>query len=739
MSLLDLVVFLFLALIFTIHLVDVVQSKRDSTGLPLCKLDANSYLLPKAFVVEKCYIPVSRSYLYSKYNAAFVLSGGDAVSNGVVGETMSFSLYACHLETPSQNSSLWIEDEVVQFPIPLHNHTELCESTDFYFLARAFSEHSIELASVVKIPRSCEWEISFKPAFTGPYSLEVVNTWINGAIEPNREACEKAEKNKYWVGTSDGNIPFHLQRGPPWMECCDRCQLYESCKYWTMNYTKDDTRHLQCYLYSSATGLKSISPSDQEDPNHVYFLSGIRKSEETQIYVGGSLMRQSSENTLHCKKQGQVINSPLNFTVAESTTSGSTTLAYKNAFAHAVNSNRETNICSSGDVKDGLWVKLIDSSRCISDCDFANAPPVCDEGTSNEYIWEALSKSRLISTNLLLDGIRYTSHYYHNESMSNLYCVGFKEHHTISLKSYAPSRELNCSFWNANFNSSKLLRNAGIDHLYSMKQPWQVFPQCNLQGSAKHNPITQYAMARFYSPYFEWASKSDSGCVYKHYSYGAARKCLKNARISNILLRGDSVMNGFRREMMWYLKTEKKAEPSISIDETLEIEHDALSCGFAFLMEPFDISNCIESFKKIRKNSLTNVPNLENNTAIMLNFDLQHMIWHYKVQVLEERASLFFKLFKEEKVKGYFKNTTFVFFNGMADHTFREPFCTTQRSQKISQIMGDLARSAGWLVLDAFNMTLLRPDGSQDGMHYGDPINYMFTQVFINMLCNQNK
>ena len=163
-------------------------------------------------------------------------------------------------------------------------------------------------------------------------------------------------------------------------------------------------------------------------------------------------------------------------------------------------------------------------------------------------------------------------------------------------------------------------------------------------------------------------------------------------------------------------------------------------CPFSFIMDHSKIYQCIESFKQLAGYELpyNNLVNYVNNSVGILNFDIQHLLWHHTIEEVLNNTNMFFKLFREEKDKGYFKNTTFIFFNGMADHSFREPFCTTQRSQKLSQFMGDQAKSAGWMVLDAFNMTLLRPDSSVDGMHYSDAINYMFIQMILNMVCNHD-
>ena len=172
-------------------------SNQQAAILPNCNLYLNNestYLLPKNYVVQQCFAPVSRSYLYSKYNAAFVLqkvddydadrSRSSAATAATSGRQMNFSLFACNLDA---SPDLWEEDEVVHFKTPLHENTALCETTEFNFMVRALSEHSIEHASISRDPSAiCKWSISFTPAFSGNYSLEVINNWIGGSSQIGR-------------------------------------------------------------------------------------------------------------------------------------------------------------------------------------------------------------------------------------------------------------------------------------------------------------------------------------------------------------------------------------------------------------------------------------------------------------------------------------------------------------------------------------------------------------------------
>jgi hypothetical protein len=142
----------------------------------------------------------------------------------------------------------------------------------------------------------------------------------------------------------------------------------------------------------------------------------------------------------------------------------------------------------------------------------------------------------------------------------------------------------------------------------------------------------------------------------------------------------------------------------------------------------------LKSYKKCLR-EIKSIPQ-DQKSFTVINWHLQHLIWGQSLATATNWVSKFYKLFKKSKAAGEISpDHTFVFLNGMALHGFREPYCTQARSQSFSSMIEGYARSAGWLVLDAFNMTLLRTDMSYDGMHYNDAMNYMFAQVLLNMMC----
>ena len=142
----------------------------------------------------------------------------------------------------------------------------------------------------------------------------------------------------------------------------------------------------------------------------------------------------------------------------------------------------------------------------------------------------------------------------------------------------------------------------------------------------------------------------------------------------------------------------------------------------------------LKSFRKC----LREIQRLPQNQRmyIILNWNLQHLIWGQSFRTVTKWVSKFYQLFRKSKDAGEISNNhTFIFMNGMALHGFREPYCTQSRSQRFSKMIESHAKPAGWFVLDAFNMTLLRTDMSYDGMHYNDAMNYMFVQVLLNIIC----
>ena len=57
------------------------------------------------------------------------------------------------------------------------------------------------------------------------------------------------------------------------------------------------------------------------------------------------------------------------------------------------------------------------------------------------------------------------------------------------------------------------------------------------------------------------------------------------------------------------------------------------------------------------------------------------------------------------------------------------------RQQHTNKLARDYLVPAGWEVLDAYNMTVGRVDGTWDTTHYRGGVAYAIASVLVNMLC----
>jgi hypothetical protein len=197
---------------------------------------------------------------------------------------------------------------------------------------------------------------------------------------------------------------------------------------------------------------------------------------------------------------------------------------------------------------------------------------------------------------------------------------------------------------------------------------------------------------------------------------------------------GDSVIGGLTSVFKWMIGVNAQTTNNWYDPNRKHVvsQSNASILGNAFT---FGGLKCqLRSYKRCLKD-IKSIPQ-DKKSFVIINWNLQHLIWGQTFDKAKSWASKFYKLFKKSKAAGEIaSHHTFVFMNGMALHGFREPYCTQSRSQRFSSMIEGYAKSVGWKVLDGYNMTLLRTDMSYDGMHYNDAMNYMFAQVLINMMC----
>jgi len=88
------------------------------------------------------------------------------------------------------------------------------------------------------------------------------------------------------------------------------------------------------------------------------------------------------------------------------------------------------------------------------------------------------------------------------------------------------------------------------------------------------------------------------------------------------------------------------------------------------------------------------------------------------------------------KERGYIYRR--IFFASTAVHGFRTGGLTPGRQRWLNQKARDILVPTGWEIFDAYNITLGRPDGTNDGVHYRGGVSVTLTDLFLNSLIHSN-
>lgn len=87
------------------------------------------------------------------------------------------------------------------------------------------------------------------------------------------------------------------------------------------------------------------------------------------------------------------------------------------------------------------------------------------------------------------------------------------------------------------------------------------------------------------------------------------------------------------------------------------------------------------------------------------------------------------------KERGY--NYRRIFFASTAVHGFRTGGLTPGRQRWLNDKARDILGSEGWEIFDSYNITLGRPDATNDGVHYRGGVSITLTDLFLNALINK--
>ena len=172
----------------TMHLIYIIMlwfAIVSSTPLPYCDNISKDYILDGTSQMN-CGLPLSRSYLYSKYNLILLIEDLSSYSLRV-GELVSFRIYGCIV---NKENELWFDNYTVANTIPMTTHED-CNSVEFDLWSRIVSPHAIHGVEITKSPDSagCEWKGSFTPTASGTLYIEVLLPWINSHVDRMYEKC----------------------------------------------------------------------------------------------------------------------------------------------------------------------------------------------------------------------------------------------------------------------------------------------------------------------------------------------------------------------------------------------------------------------------------------------------------------------------------------------------------------------------------------------------------------------
>jgi hypothetical protein len=107
------------------------------------------------------------------------------------------------------------------------------------------------------------------------------------------------------------------------------------------------------------------------------------------------------------------------------------------------------------------------------------------------------------------------------------------------------------------------------------------------------------------------------------------------------------------------------------------------------------------------------------------------LIFSLRVQAKQHKA-LADLLLRE---RGY--NYRRIFFASTAVHGFRTGGLTPGRQRWLNDKAKDILGSEGWEIFDSYNVTLSRPDSTNDGVHYRGGVSITLTDLFLNALVNK--
>ena len=518
MSFLELVILVFVPLLL-------------ATPLPLCPDDvfSESYLLPKKQLLA-CGLPLSRSYLLSRFNAAVIIN--TSVEFGTFFSKRNNKLTISVCRPPTSLRNVWLDDISVAKRTPWD--VETCKEAELNLYTRLISHDSIEPAFIrpLDTPDRCDFLVEFIPKSPGVYSIEVINNWLGASTDPNpisadikqgyrwtgNDACVRLLMRNYIITIycacnavlmPDGDryhIPGPLLRGSIFITSCqDMCSMTAKCEYWTSNGQGINC----CQLFSGRKvptlqkveidQLESRRPSRCQEP----LVSGLRKRENFTVYLGGFVSTPKRTKKFPnvdravCRQQSHAANSPLTLRVQSLLNDMEPILSFEKC--------SRLQVLATGI---GHW-QAFDETKCYN-------------STRLE-----LDTMKVLPKTLLqeayIDGAKYEM--YQDQATLSVYYVVTRANGDAEYSFRAPQ------VWFPEL---------------TITPPWQLNPRCTLGAVAvppktmdpKGVFITVISFAYVHNALTGYEYISPENCQFRHYSRGRARECLSRGNISAIVTSG---------------------------------------------------------------------------------------------------------------------------------------------------------------------------------------------------------
>ncbi len=207
------------------------------------------------------------------------------------------------------------------------------------------------------------------------------------------------------------------------------------------------------------------------------------------------------------------------------------------------------------------------------------------------------------------------------------------------------------------------------------------------------------------------------------------RYCLKESGVGFISGFGDSLGDEMRDNFANMLGNYNESSPNILCHYAQALNHVDILIGC--------INSSVYSLfgdKPLQQHSNNSIRQI----VLVTNFKVQHSVGGLNLSTIEfyfKKQAIMHKELEISLKRNF--NITYrrIYYSAIAVHGFRLGGLTPLRQEHTNKLARDYLVPAGWEVLDAYNMTVGRVDGTWDTTHYRGGVSYAIASVLVNMLC----